>query len=141
MSKAEDFAKRLNGRQYREEITHEEEKEARVNNLLVLFGSSDDILVLRGTILDEVGAYGGTSIKVSKDGMYYLTKNDREREQESYNFLSDRGYKIILPETFDVKIMWSTDVNWLIESNAEKQATFKIFEEDRLFGIGMVIEL
>ena len=53
----EEFAKMLDGRQYREEMTSNEEKLAESHVLLVCFGASDDLLELRGIIYDEFDAF------------------------------------------------------------------------------------
>lgn len=55
----EQLAELLNGNEYRDEMTKEQEQAAKQNNLLVLFGASDDLLEMRGAIRDEVGAYDG----------------------------------------------------------------------------------
>ena len=60
----EELASRLNGRSYRNEITPEEERLAKDNHLVVVFGASDDLVELRGAIHDELGM-----------GSFYLTRN------------------------------------------------------------------
>lgn len=139
MNKALEFANHLDGRQYHNEITPEEDKLAFNNNLLVLFASSDDLLEMRGTIHDEVGAYGGTIIHVSKDGKSFTSKNDDTEELNAYQFLIKRGYKIERPERIYVELKW-LDSNWIIDSDSLKQAFFSIYEDDQLFGMGLVID-
>ena len=51
----EELAAKLNGRSYRNEITPEEERLAKDNRLVVIFGASDDLIELRGAICDELG--------------------------------------------------------------------------------------
>ena len=51
----EQLAAKLNGRSYRSEITPEEERLAKENRLVVVFGASDDLVELRGAINDELG--------------------------------------------------------------------------------------
>lgn len=51
----EQLAAKLNGRRYRDEITPEEERLAKENKLLVIFGASDDLIELRGAINEELG--------------------------------------------------------------------------------------
>jgi hypothetical protein len=43
----EAFAELLNGRQYRAELSSEEEQLAMENKLVIVFGASDDLLELR----------------------------------------------------------------------------------------------
>lgn len=52
-----DWAQKLNNRQYGEEITAEEEAEAKKDGVVICFGYFDDCLELRGFFEDEVGIY------------------------------------------------------------------------------------
>ena len=45
----------LNGRSYRNEITSSEEKLAKENNLVVVYGASDDLVELAGAMSEEFG--------------------------------------------------------------------------------------
>lgn len=54
-----EFAERLDGRQYGNEITKIEEQEAKELGFVVVFGYSDDNAEFRGAIDDEVGCFGG----------------------------------------------------------------------------------
>ena len=47
-------ADQLNMRQIKEELTYGEESEAELNNLLIVFANSDDMIQLRGAINDEI---------------------------------------------------------------------------------------
>lgn len=49
----------LNGREYGDEITREEEAMAKAHGLVVVFGYSDDNMEFCGAITDEVGCYDG----------------------------------------------------------------------------------
>lgn len=65
----EEFAKLLDGRGYGEEITEDEEVLAKKNDLVVVFGYSDDNVELRGAINDEVGTYEGGQVRIDKEGV------------------------------------------------------------------------
>ena len=54
-----EFANMLDGREYRNEITPEEEKLAKKLGFVVVFGYSDDNAELRGAIDDEIGCFDG----------------------------------------------------------------------------------
>ena len=54
-----EFAAKLNGREYRKEITPAEEREAKELGFVVVFGYSDDNAELRGSIDDEIGCFNG----------------------------------------------------------------------------------
>ena len=64
---ASELAKLLNGRTIGNEITKEEAKLAKDNNLVVVYGASDDLMELAGAIDDECGAYDGGSIYIYKN--------------------------------------------------------------------------
>lgn len=69
---AKEMAELLNGREYGNEITSDEEKLAKESGLVVVFGYSDDNCEFRGAIDDEVGCYCGGEIHLTKDGIIEL---------------------------------------------------------------------
>lgn len=56
------WADLLNGRQYGEELTRDEEILAKNDGVLILFGASDDLLEFRGITDDEISAWEGINI-------------------------------------------------------------------------------
>lgn len=64
-----EFAKMLDGREYGEEITEEEEKQAKERGFVVVFGYSDDNAEFRGAIDEEVGCWEGGEVFLDKDGI------------------------------------------------------------------------
>ncbi len=48
----EQLASRLTGREYGDEITEEEEAEAKASGLFVIFGASDDLCEIRLAVID-----------------------------------------------------------------------------------------
>lgn len=66
---AQEFAARLNRREYGSEITMAEEAEAKAAGLVVVFGYSDDNVELRGAIHEEVGAFDGATLHVGQTGL------------------------------------------------------------------------
>lgn len=85
----EQFAELLNGNEYRDEMTKEQECIAKENNLLVVFGASDDLLEVRGAISDEYGAYDGGEFLLVKKGEMYA---DNEDENTYHKAESDGLY-------------------------------------------------
>ena len=137
----EQFATILNGRQYRNELSKEEELLAKENGLLVCFGASDDLLELRGIICDETGACdGGIALIVKKkDGVVdVMNKNVLEDIED---FMDDHDLVFNLPK---VKIVseWcpsSLQCSWLIKSDLP-HATFDIMEDGELYCRGIIID-
>lgn len=137
----EQFAELLNGRQYRDEITKDEEKLAKENGLLVCFGASDDLLEFRGIVYDEVGAYdGGSALLVKKKGgkIDVMSEDDFKEVQE---IMDDKELDFELPKV-EVVAEWCPDdleCSWRIKSDLP-HATFDIMEDGELYCRGIVIE-
>ena len=107
----EQLAARLSGRQYGDEITREEEQTAKENNLVVIFGASDDLCEMRGAIYDEFDCYGGGDI-----------------ECEEY------------PEKLRAFWCPESGGSWGYETNLP-YVTFNIYEDDELYCVGIVVDL
>ena len=63
-----ELAALLNGRGYGSEITQAEADAAKTAGLVVAYGVSDDIAVLRGAVNDEFDAYYGATATVFSTG-------------------------------------------------------------------------
>jgi len=66
---AKELANKLNGIDY-VEIQRKGFKDAEEKNLLVLFGSSDDLIELRGAIDDEIGCWQSCTIWLDGEGVF-----------------------------------------------------------------------
>lgn len=75
---AKELAEKLNGREYTEEITCEEGKLAKENNLVVVFGASDDLMEFRGAIDDEFDCYGGGTAYITQKGLLKSECDDED---------------------------------------------------------------
>jgi hypothetical protein len=64
----EELAAKLDGNEYGKEISKELEQLAAAAGLVVVFGGSDDLVELRGTIHEEEGAPG--TIYLTKRGLF-----------------------------------------------------------------------
>lgn len=123
----DEMAKALDGREYSEEMTRDEEKIAKDSRLLVVFGASDDLVEFRGIIDDEVGAYGD----VTEIFGYYniLDKWQFNKEKDS----SALGTKI--------KAIWAESGSpaWQMSTNTP-HASFNIMEDGEVYCVGIVID-
>jgi hypothetical protein len=139
----EQFAELLNGRQYRDEITSDEELLAHENGLLVLFGASDDLLELRGIIYDEVGAYGGGSAFLAKKKGGLLGIINDNTLEDLQDLLDENDLDFVIPKVKVAETHWcpsSLDCPWLITTDFP-HSTFDIMEEDDLYCRGVVIDI
>jgi hypothetical protein len=123
-----DMAKKLNGREYGHEITPEEETEAKENNLVVVFGASDDLMEFRGAIYDEFDAWNGTVIDLYKDGLIDITP-----AKTMENNLDQKIEAIWDPPEYE-------GVSWVYLTKIP-HATFDVMEDGEVYCKGIVFSL
>lgn len=115
---AKELAEKLNGRKIGEEITEAESLIAKLRNLIVVFGASDDLAEFRGWINNEASCYDGGEILLTEFDLYEPECNDGcpHEQQLKDNCRSIKAvwddhpegfvwsYKLDFPhETFDIK--------------------------------------
>ena len=83
----EDLAKELNGLEYPFRPTKEIIKKATENNLVIVFGASDDLMEFIGAITDEVGVYEGDTAYIYKSGV--LGSRDDLDTDDAVDILQD----------------------------------------------------
>jgi hypothetical protein len=136
----EQLAAQLNGREATEEITEEECMAAKAAGLVVIFGYSDDNVVIHGAIEDEVGMYNGGTLYLHRDG---VLGDDPESED-----CARCRKRIMVQREKCVKIAveWNTTnpYSWFIKPHIEgfiPFAPFGIVENINKFCRGIVVEL
>jgi hypothetical protein len=133
---AEEFARLLDGREYGDEMSKEENELAAENRLFVFFGSSDDNLEIRGIIDDEIGAYEGVGVEID------IAKTLNTPYQDIVSDETKKAVgKFVSLKTFTVEAVWnpeSLDTSWLITTDVP-HATFDIMEDGDLFCRGIVV--
>lgn len=135
-----EFANLLNNREYREEITKEEEKIAKENNLIVIFWYSDDNIELRWAINDEIWAWGWVEFYIDKkkNKIYYTTSryiDERELNDE---------FEEIVQNYFDnncIKVKAIRNQFWEIEINWIEYERFDIVEDWEKFSDWIIIKI
>jgi len=123
-----ELAEKLNGREYGNEITKQEEKEAKQAGLVVIFGYSDDNAKVRGAAYDEIGCYGGGEIFFTPFG---ILANDCDEEDCPY------FAKLKLKAK---KVEIKTGAFWAYATEIPHE-TFEIMEDDEVYCIGIVFSL
>lgn len=133
---AQELAARLNGREYRREITREEEAMAKAAGLVVVFGASDDLVEFRGAINDEADAYNGTTAYVDAKGLL----PDRNQVDDDDEALRD--YFARQPNTLPIKAVWDEygSYSWTFETSIPHE-TFEVVEDGELYCRGIVFAL
>jgi hypothetical protein len=132
----EQLAETLNGNEYGNEITKEQEQQAKENGLVVVFGYSDDNMELRGALDDEFGCYNGGEIKFTKEGKQ-VDEDDME-VLEKYN---------VVPKLITIDAVWDepfdeTDERCSFQYKADfPHSKFRIMEDGELYCVGIVFDL
>lgn len=125
----EDLASRLQGREYRREMTKAEEAEAKAAGLVVIFGASDDNVEIRGAADDELGACDGSEVLFTPAG---LLRNDCTDYDCPY-------FAQLKSLAAPVTCHWGRD-GWSYSSNIP-HATFEVFDEGSVCCRGLVFSL
>jgi hypothetical protein len=63
------IAEKMNGREYREELSPEETESLKRNGIVVAFGYSDDNVEFEGAVCDEVGSYQESETLFNTEGI------------------------------------------------------------------------
>ena len=127
----EQLAEKLNCREYRQEITKSEQKEAAESGLVVVFGASDDLIEFRGAIDNEQGAWEGGDFYINNDGK--LFDEDHEDCCKYKTKAREAAHKITA--------IWArADYSWIYETKIP-HATFKIMEDGTKYCRGIVFSL
>lgn len=129
-----ELAAMLNGREYRKEMTREEEREAMASGLVVVFGASDDLLEFRGLINDEVGAYEGACVLLTPDGLL-------QRECDDDNC---PHFKHIADKAVPLEQLWCAEgdagPSWTYKTDISHD-TFTIMDDGEPYCRGIVFYL
>ena len=130
---AKELAIELNGREYGMEISKDEERQAADAGLVVAYGYSDDNVELRGAIDEEVGAYNGTTVYITPDGV--LQGPDCGQDDCPY-FARERE------KARTVKAVWHDKGGpcWTFETDIPHE-TFTVMEDGEPFCVGIVFSM
>lgn len=140
------FAKLLNNRKHGNEITREEEETAKKLNLVIVFGASNNLINLRGSIKSEIDIYTG-DVSFKEDVFYlrnntlFSLKNPFSEIDQQIEFLNDLG---LLKELNLKKIKFicgeHTYCYWSYKTDIPHE-TFDILEDGKLYCKGIVFSL
>jgi hypothetical protein len=130
------LAAQLNGREIGNETETADEMSAKDNNLVIVYGYSDDNIEFRGAIYDEIGSYGGGDFEFTKSGVF--------RDEDDDEVLKKYGTIILFNK---IKAVWcpkdsqgNVYASWAYETEIP-HATFDIMEDGELFSRGIVFSL
>lgn len=123
----------LDGNQYGNEITKEQEVLASDSDLVVVFGYSDDDVELRGKIDDELGAYNGCTFYVTRNGILHTP--DCGCGECKY-------FAIAKSVAAEIKAVWhdTGEASWTFDTQIPHE-NFRIYDDGELFCIGIVFSV
>ena len=119
----DDFAKKLNGREYGNEITKQEIVEAKENGLVVVYGASDDLTEFAGTINEEVDCDTGGYFRVTSKNLK-VKKGDVTSKNKIYADWDNM----------------QKGASWCYDTEIH-HSTFNIYEDGELYCIGIVFSI
>ena len=128
---AKELAIELNGREAGGEVVWGEERDIKDAGLVAVYGYSDDNVEFSGAINDEVGAYNGTTVYLTPDGV--LQKPDCGQDDCPY-FAREREKAI--------KAVWHDKGGpcWTFETDIPHE-TFTVMEDGEPFCVGIVFSM
>jgi len=128
---ANELAVKLNNLQYQSDDIEDFHNVAKDNNLIIVFGASDDLMEFRGAIYDEVGCYGG-GIAYIQDGVLLQNKcdNDACPYFETEKQISTK-----------IEAVWNQEgYSWIYKTEIPHK-TFDILEDEEKYCRGIVFSL
>jgi len=133
-----EFAESISGRQYPFQLTIEERNLAYVNDFIVVYGDSDDLVSFEGVFNDEASVMrNGTIRRINKKG---ILPDWDSIDHNDY----DEVRACILGESepcVEIKCLWAnSEVPWEYEIDFPHEK-FTIYEEDEIFCIGAVLDM
>ena len=123
-----EFAAKLDGGEMGMEVSEEIRQIARINDIVIIYGDSDDLMIIDGSIEDEAYCYDGGVIHISTTG---IPQNKCYDADCPYYAESLSKYKT-------VDAIWDKDVYpWTYKTDIPHE-TFEIFEDGEKFCRGIV---
>lgn len=145
---SKELAELLNGKT-ENQITKEIEKQAKDSGLVIVYGSSDDLLEFRGVIHDESGCYDGGEVLFTKKGCL----QNQDDCTEAIELLKENGYNVdgLKLQTNKINALWCPDsiqslggdygnVSWAYETDIPHEK-FKLLEDGEVYCIGIVFSI
>ena len=129
---AKELAAILDGRQYGEEITALERRNAKDNGLVVIHGASDDLMEVCGAWNDEKGCWGGGTFFIEKRGFVNPHCDDCK---------GCELFKAANKDAKTIRAVWcGGGAAWSYETEIPHE-TFRIYDAGELYCVGIVFSV
>lgn len=125
-----DIAKMLNGRPYRDEVTNEIKELAKQDNIVIIYGASDDLMELDGALYDEFGCYDGGTAYLNYDGLFEDCEENCKYSQQ------------IKKQCKTIEAVWCDENNgftWSYKTDIP-HATFEIYDDEEKYCQGICFD-
>ena len=132
--KIKEYVDKLNGIEYPLNDCEDLFRQAKEDNIVIVFGQSDDLLELTGAIDDEFSAYDGTKIFLNNNGVIVNKCDDEDCPYFTENIKNAQ---------FNIQAVWSpqyADTTWEILSNIP-HLKFNILEDSDIYCIGIIFDM
>ena len=127
----EKWVRKISCREYREELTKEEEEELKKDGLVLVFGASDDLCEVRGAISDEISCYLDKTV-------VYVEEIDGFVSEDYYKNNPHELIKIDLSKRPYLDIN-SKDGFWRYDiSKNVLNLEFSILEDEKIYCVGKI---
>lgn len=127
------WQEKLNDRQYGAELETFEEEELKKDGIVAVFGYSDDLCEIRGSLYDEIECYSDKKVVYVKEVDCFVSPN-------YYNENPRELIKIDLSKRPYIEISNTRD-GWKYEIPNIPYLEFKIYEEDTIYCTGKLFYL
>lgn len=139
MTPIQQLQKMLDGRQYRDETTKEIEQFAKDNNLVIVFGCSDDLAEFRGAINDEMGASDERVIYFDKNS---LLNNECDEGDDCPYFKQLLDFRLNnLHDLYQLTVHQPEDEMFWSYSIDITHLKFEIFRDEEIYCEGIIFDL
>lgn len=120
---AKELAAQLNGIQYPVRIPKPLTDAAKAAGLVIIYGSSDDLMEFEGAIYDELGCYDGGTAFVDAKGL--LPARDQIEDDDEL-----KDYFARQPNAKPIEALWCQEgeYSWTYKTNVPHE-TFEVWED------------
>lgn len=129
---AEELADELNGMEYGDDI-QELKRSAKENNLVIVYGASDDLMEVCGAIDEEIGCCDGGTVYLDEHGLI-VNKCESENCPCFIDAIENARFKI------EAKWCEVDDYSWTYETEIV-HSTFDIMEDGEKYCRGIVFSM
>lgn len=134
---AKQIAELLDGMEYPVRIPSRVVRQAKEAGLVIVYGSSDDLMEFEGAITDEVGAYEGTTVQVDTEGPLPDFENlDKDDEGELEKYFKRKGKG----KTIEAMRCEESVYSWTYKTDLPCE-TFEVVEDGAPYCRGIVFRL